>query len=83
MNLYRVETSGLGNFYVISSDFQKAAEVLKKRLDKADYGFFSYRKITSVTLLAKEEFYSFDGEKQIFNYDHEGCEVLVIDKGED
>lgn len=40
-------------------------------------------KITSVTLLAKEEFYSFDGEKQIFNYDHEGCEVLVIDKGED
>ena len=36
--LFRI-TNRLGTFYVVAKSFDAAAEALKSRLDKADYGF--------------------------------------------
>ena len=51
--LMRVETEGLGSFFVLSDSMDKAAEKVKNLLDKNDYGFSSKRKVKSVTIITK------------------------------
>lgn len=74
-NLYRVTTYRLGEFYVVASSFDNAAMALKKRLDDADYGFFSYRRITGVECIAVEEWSFSDNSKQRFSEDT--CNLVI------
>ena len=75
--LYRIENR-LGTFYIVAKSFDAAAEALKERLDKADYGFISYREVKNIELLATEHFYSADKTKQSFSSDSAN---LIITEG--
>lgn len=74
-NLYRITTYRLGEFYVVASSFDDAAMALKKRLDDADYGFFSDRRIMGVECLAVEEWSYSDNSKQRFSDDT--CNLVI------
>lgn len=54
MTLYLIETSGLGDFYVLSDGTTNAELKLSKMLDKADYGFSKDRAIVSIKIIAHE-----------------------------
>lgn len=64
-NLYLVETRGCGDFYIVSSDWNKAQEAVESELDKADYGFSVDRKVKSVKLIREE--YIEDNGKRYFS----------------
>ena len=66
--LYRI-VNKLGTFYIVAKSFDAAAEALKDRLDKADYGFFGDREVKDIELLATEHFSYADNTKQSFNCD--------------
>lgn len=75
INLYRVTTSRLGDFYVVASSFDAAKEALESRLEKADYGFFDYRRVTNIELVATETWSYADENKQNF---HDNMTDLVV-----
>ena len=62
-HLYRIKNR-LAEFYIVAHSFDEAADELKKRLDKADYGFTSYRTVPSIDDVAVQHFYN---EKQSFS----------------
>ena len=62
-HLYRIKNR-LAEFYIVAHSFDEAADEMKKRLDKADYGFFSYRTVPSIDHLAVQHFYN---NKQSFS----------------
>ena len=62
-HLYRINNR-LGEFYIVARSFDEAADEMKKRLDKANYGLFSYRTVPGIAHLAVEHFYN---EKQSFS----------------
>ena len=66
LKLYRI-TNRLGTFYVVAKSFDEAANALLERLDKADYGFLSYREVPSVEHIASQHF--FPEDKQSFSND--------------
>lgn len=74
-NLYLVR-NGFGNFHVIAHSFDEAADVLKKRLDQAAYGFTSQRQVKSIDIVATQHF--FNG-KQWFSGE-EGHLIIAYDK---
>lgn len=55
-HLYRITTK-LGQFYVLSRTFDKAASLLRHRLDEADYGFANHRVVSNIEVLATERIY--------------------------
>lgn len=59
--LFRI-TNRLGTFYVVAKSFDAAAEALKSRLDKADYGFYQHREAQTIDQIATEHF--FNGSQQ-------------------
>ena len=63
--LYLVRTQ-LGTFYAVAKSFDEAAELVKSRLDKADYGCYFERSASAVELLATESFFA---ERQSFSDD--------------
>ena len=73
--LYRV-TNRLGTFYIVATSFDEAANALKERLDKADYGFYQYREIPSIDYIATERFSFSDKEKQSF-FEDKGNLIIV------
>lgn len=54
MNLYKLTTEGLGVFYAVANSPNDAQGLLMTLLDKADYGFYSYRQVINIELLAKK-----------------------------
>jgi hypothetical protein len=62
-HLYRIQNR-LAEFYIVAHSFDEAADEMKKRLDKADYGFSSYRTVPSIDHVAVQQFYN---EKQSFS----------------
>lgn len=62
-HLYRIKNR-LAEFYIVARSFDEAADEMKKRLDKADYGFTSYRTVPSIDHVAVQHFYN---EKQSFS----------------
>lgn len=62
-HLYHIKNR-LAEFYIVAHSFDEAADEMKKRLDKADYGFTSYRTVPSIDDLAVQHFYN---EKQSFS----------------
>ena len=62
-HLYRIKNR-LAEFYIVARSFDEAADEMKKRLDKADYGFRSYRNVPSSDHLAVQHFYN---NKQSFS----------------
>lgn len=64
--LYRIKNR-LGEFYIVACSFNEAADEMKKRLDKADYGFSSYRTAPSIDNLAVQSF--FNGEQSFSDSD--------------
>lgn len=54
MQLYRIETKGLGDFYVVEKSPNDAIAMLESLLGMADYGFYGDRKILSIKILADE-----------------------------
>lgn len=62
-HLYRIRNR-LAEFYIVAHSFDEAADEMKKRLDKADYGLFSYRTVPSIDDVAVQHFYN---EKQSFS----------------
>ena len=76
ISLFKVETIGVGVFYVIAQSFDEAAELTVKRLDEADYGYSSSREIKSVELIAKQHFMRND--KQYFS--GENNNLIIAEK---
>lgn len=70
-HLYRIKNR-LAEFYIVAHSFDEAADEMKKRLDKADYGFSSYRTVPSIDDVAVQHFYN---EKQSFS---DGNADLII-----
>ena len=70
-NLYKVQNK-LGTFYIVAHSFDEAVQILTARLDKADYGFSDYRKVSSIELLAAEHFFA---GKQ--DFDADGGNLLI------
>lgn len=62
-HLYRIKNR-LAEFYIVAHSFDEAVDEMKKRLDKADYGFSSYRTVPSIDDVAVQHFYN---EKQSFS----------------
>ena len=71
-HLYRIKNK-LGEFYIVARSFNDAADEMKKRLDKANYGFSSYRTVPGIEDLAVEEFCH---DKQLFS-DSEANLIIV------
>ena len=71
-HLYRIQNR-LAEFYIVAHSFDEAADEMKKRLDKADYGFSSYRTVPSIDHVAVQQFYN---EKQSFS-DREANLIIV------
>jgi hypothetical protein len=65
-NLYLV-TCGLGQLYVISTDYTTAQEKVEYELEKSNYGFSKDRKVTNIKLLAEEIKYNYKSDKLNFN----------------
>lgn len=65
-HLYHIKNR-LGEFYIVACSFNEAADEMKKRLDKADYGFFSYRTVPSIDNLAVQSL--FNGEQSFSDSD--------------
>ena len=61
-NLYRIQNK-IGEFYIVARSFDEAADELKDRLRKADYGFFQDRNVPRIEYLAAECFHN---DKQLF-----------------
>lgn len=53
LNLYELVT-GLGKYYVVSTDPTSAQNKLNKMLSITDYGYTNLRKVTSINLIAEE-----------------------------
>ena len=62
-HLYRIKNR-LAEFYIVAHSFDEAADEMKKRLDKADYGFTSFRTVPRIDDVAVQHFYN---EKQSFS----------------
>lgn len=62
-HLYRIQNR-LAEFYIVAHSFDEAADEMKKRLDKANYGFTSERTVPSIDHVAVQQFYN---EKQSFS----------------
>lgn len=73
-HLYRINNK-IGEFYIVAYSFDEAADKMKERLRKADYGFFQDRNVPSIDHLAVEHFYS---DKQTFS-DREANLIIVED----
>ena len=73
-HLYRIKNR-LAEFYIVAHSFDEAADEMKKRLDKADYGFTSYRTVPSIDDVAVQHFYN---EKQSFS-DSDANLIIVED----
>jgi hypothetical protein len=73
-HLYRIKNR-LAEFYIVAHSFDEAANEMKKRLDKADYGFTSYRTVPGIDHLAVQHFYN---DKQSFD-DSEANLIIVGD----
>ena len=73
-HLYRIKNR-LAEFYIVARSFDEAADEMKKRLDKADYGFTSYRNVPSIDHLAVQQFYN---GKQSFS-DSDANLIIVED----
>ena len=56
-HLYRINNR-LAEFYIVAHSFDEAAEEMKKRLDKADYGFTLDRTVPSIADVAVQHFYN-------------------------
>ena len=73
-HLYRI-INKIGTFYVVAHSFDEAADEMKDRLRKADYGFFQDRNVPSIDHLAVQHFYN---DKQSFS-DSEANLIIVED----
>lgn len=73
-HLYRI-INKIGTFYVVARSFDEAADEMKDRLRKADYGFFQDRNVPSIDHLAVQHFYN---DKQSFS-DSEANLIIVED----
>ena len=71
-HLYRI-INKIGTFYVVARSFDEAADEMKDRLRKADYGFFQDRNVPSIDHLAVQHFYD---DKQSFS-DSEANLIIV------
>lgn len=71
-HLYRIKNK-LGDFYIVARSFDEAADEMKERLRKADYGFFQDRNVPSIDHLAVEQLFN---EKQLFS-DSEANLIIV------
>ena len=56
-HLYRIKNR-LAEFYIVAHSFDEAVDEMKKRLDKADYGFTSYRTAPSIDDVAVQHLYN-------------------------
>lgn len=73
-HLYRIRNR-LAEFYIVAHSFDEAADEMKKRLDKADYGLFSYRTVPSIDDVAVQHFFN---KKQSFS-DSDANLIIVED----
>ena len=62
-HLYRIKNK-IGEFYIVARSFDEAAEEMKERLRKADYGFYQDRNVPSIDHLAVQHFFN---DKQSFS----------------
>lgn len=73
-HLYRI-INKIGTFYIVAHSFDEAADEMKDRLQRADYGFFQDRNVPSIDHLAVQHFYD---DEQSFS-DSEANLIIVGD----
>ena len=73
-HLYRIKNK-IGEFYIVARSFDEAADEMKERLRRADYGFFQDRNVPSIDHLAVEHFFA---GKQSFS-DKDANLIIVED----
>ena len=56
LQLFKVETIGCGDFFVVSTDFNAAAKAVSDELDSQDYGYSNDRQVTRVEFLMRQRF---------------------------
>lgn len=71
-HLYRI-INKIGTFYIVARSFDEAADEMKDRLQRADYGFFQDRNVPRIDHLAVQHFYN---DKQSFS-DSEANLIIV------
>lgn len=76
-NLYKVNTVGCGDFYVVTSSWDSAAENVKSELDNADYGYSCDRKVESIELIRTEHFFN---KRRFFSGDNDINKFIVVDE---
>ena len=65
MQLFKVETRGCGDFFVVSTDFNAAAKAVSDELDSQDYGYSTDRQVTRVEFLMRQRFMS-NGKRALY-----------------
>ncbi len=53
MKLYKLETAGLGDYWVLGNDSAEAEIKLSKMLEEASYGFYKDRRIHTIHIIAE------------------------------
>ena len=64
-SLYKVSTRGCGEFYVVATTFDNAAQEVRRELNDQDYGFSSGRVITSIDFICREQFMA-NGKRALY-----------------
>lgn len=54
MKLYRIETKGMGSYWVVASDPTAAENKLKEAFNKWDYGYYTKRESVSIHVIAEQ-----------------------------
>ena len=65
LQLFKVETTGCGDFFVVSTDFNAAAKAVSDELDSQDYGYSNDRQVTRVEFLMRQRFMS-NGKRALY-----------------
>ena len=73
--LYKI-SNRLGTFYIVATSFDEAANALRERLEKAEYGFSLDCEVRNIEHIATESFSYRDKTIQSFS-DDRGNLILV------
>lgn len=75
LKLFKVETRGCGDFHVVSTDFNAAAQAVSDELNAQDYGYSNDRHVTRVEFLMRQRFME-DCRRALYGDDDENHFII-------
>ena len=76
LQLFKVETRGCGDFLVVSTDFNAAAQAVSDELNAQDYGYSNDRVVTRVEFLMRQQWMS-NGKRALYGDKNENHLLIV------